>query len=406
MHGLSRVGRVLSTSTALVLAAAGLVAVQLGTAAPAAADTVTPPVVDRSAATVTSAPLPTVQIDSGVVWAQTMIGNTVYAVGKFTNTRPYGVNTQGTSLTARNNILAYDVTTGNLITSFDPNLNGEAKTITLSPDKKRLYVGGLFTTVGGKAQAKIAAIDPTSGALITTFKAALNGTVTGIAATNSTVYAGGSFNASGTSTRVRMAAFRASDGALTSWAPTADADLTSMVLTPDQSKVVIGGKFQNVDGQPAQGVTALDPTTGTLLPWAVNTVVHNGNDQSGTYSLSADNDTVYGSSFNYGTGNFEGIFAMNQDGSIKWLGDCHGDTYTAFSMNDVVYSGGHSHNCSNIQGFPEHTPRWAWRAHGLHQMRPPTSCSRTHRAARATETSGVSQPRRRCTGSLSSRSGQ
>ena len=362
MHGLSRVGRVLSASTAFVLAAAGLVAIQLGAAAPAAAETVTSPVVDRPATAVTSAPLPTVQIDSGVVWSQTMIGNTVYAVGKFTNTRPYGVTTQGTSLTARNNILAYDVTTGNLITAFNPNLNGEAKTITLSPDKKRLYVGGLFTTVGGKAQAKIAAIDPTSGALITTFKAALNGTVTGIAATDTTVYAGGSFNASGSTSRSRLAAFRASDGALTSWAPTADADLTSMVLTPDQSKVVIGGKFQNVTGTPAQGVTALDPTSGAVLTWSVNTVIHNGNDQSGTYSLSADNDTVYGSSFNYGTGNFEGIFAMNQDGSIRWLADCHGDTYTSFSMNDVVYNGGHTHNCSNIQGFPERDPRWEWRA--------------------------------------------
>jgi hypothetical protein len=60
--------------------------------------------------------LPTVQID-GVVWSQVVVGNTVYAGGRFNNARPAGA-AAGTNLTPRGNLLAYDITTGNLITSF------------------------------------------------------------------------------------------------------------------------------------------------------------------------------------------------------------------------------------------------------------------------------------------------
>ncbi len=48
--------------------------------------------------------LPTVQID-GVVWSQAVVGNTVYAGGRFNNARPAGA-AAGTNLTARANLLA------------------------------------------------------------------------------------------------------------------------------------------------------------------------------------------------------------------------------------------------------------------------------------------------------------
>ncbi len=370
MQQLSRARRVLSVSTALAVAVAtGLSAgLTLGVST-ASADTPagsstgsTAPVVDRDTSTVTAAPLPTVQIDSGIVWAQTTIGNTVYVGGQFSNARPAGA-AKGTNLTARNNMLAYDITTGNLVTGFDPNVKGTIKAIAVSPDKTRVYIGGDFVAVGGVTESRIVALDARTGAVISSFNAGTDATVTGLAATNSTVYAGGYFSTADGVGRTRLAAFSASTGALTTWAPTADDDIDAMVMSPDNTKVVIGGKFQNVSGSAQQGITALDAGTGAVQPWAANQVVKNGNTQSGTYSLSVDNDTVYGSSFNYGTGNFEGIFAMKaSDGSIVWLDDCHGDTYASYSMNNVVYNAGHAHNCANINSFPEHNPRYAWRA--------------------------------------------
>ena len=49
--------------------------------------------------------------------------------------------------TTRNNMLAYDLTTGALKTAFNPNLNGQALAVAASPDGSRIYVGGEFTSV-------------------------------------------------------------------------------------------------------------------------------------------------------------------------------------------------------------------------------------------------------------------
>lgn len=46
-----------------------------------------------------------------------MIGNMVYAAGEFTAARPAGA-APGTHATRRKNLLACDITTGKLITSF------------------------------------------------------------------------------------------------------------------------------------------------------------------------------------------------------------------------------------------------------------------------------------------------
>src|SRR5215210_5777877 len=98
------------------------------TAVPAAAAPA--PIQQPPAAAVTADRLPTVQID-GVAWSQTVVGNTVYVGGRFDNARPAGA-AAGTNLTPRGNLLAYDITTGNLVTTFAPNLNGQVMSVAAS----------------------------------------------------------------------------------------------------------------------------------------------------------------------------------------------------------------------------------------------------------------------------------
>ncbi len=111
------------------------------------AEAAVPPIEQRSATTVTADALPTVQID-GVVWDQEIVGDTVYAGGQFSYARPAGA-AAGANQVARTNLLAYNIRTGELITSFAPTLNGQVKTIAKSPDGSRLYVGGSFTRSTG-----------------------------------------------------------------------------------------------------------------------------------------------------------------------------------------------------------------------------------------------------------------
>ena len=63
--------------------------------------------------TVSNDALPTPQIN-GVAWASAMVNNTVYVGGSFTNARPDGA-AAGQNTVPRSNLLAFDVTTGQLL---------------------------------------------------------------------------------------------------------------------------------------------------------------------------------------------------------------------------------------------------------------------------------------------------
>ena len=101
----------------------------------------------------TAVPLPTVQID-GVAWGQLVVGDVVYVVGSFNNARPAGVRA-GQQEVPRSNILAYDLTTGELIEDFAPTLNGAGRSLALSEDGKTLYVAGEFDRVNDEWQISL-----------------------------------------------------------------------------------------------------------------------------------------------------------------------------------------------------------------------------------------------------------
>ncbi|MGY1595207.1 PKD domain-containing protein [Geodermatophilus sp. SYSU D00708] len=308
--------------------------------------------------------LPTVQID-GVVWSQVVVGNRVYAAGKFTRARPAGAPA-GTQEVVRNNLLAYDIRTGELVTSFVPDLNGQAMVVTASPDGKRIYVGGDFTKANGQTRNRIAAYDTATGALVTTFKPSVNKQVRALAATNTTVYLGGSFSAVGSVSRTRLAAVSASNGALQSWAPRPGAAATdgsdtvlSLVVTNGGTQVVAAGRFATLNGVAAPGVGALHATTGATRTFAVNKLVTNQGINSAIWNLSTDGTTVYGSGYDFGgPGNLEGTFAATAaGGALVSVAYCRGDNYSSFATGGALYIASHMHNCSYVGGYPEQNPQ-------------------------------------------------
>jgi PKD repeat protein len=328
---------------------------------PAVADTAPPA---GTPETVSSDPLPAPQID-GVVWDQTVVGNTVYVAGKFETARPAGSNA-GVNTVPRKNFLAYNLTTGALL-PFAPQFNQQARTVAASPDGKRLYVGGLFTQVDGVTRTYIAAFDIATGALSTTFKPNVTRRVNAIVATNTTVYTGGAFTAINNLDRFGAAAFTASNGAMTAWAPAAvGGTVAAMTMSPDQSKIVIGGSFTTVNGSsnPGYGLAAVDTTTGALQPWAINNLVRNGGNDANINSLASDGTSVYGTGYVFGSGgNLEGTFKADwAGGELQWVEDCHGDSYSVSADTDVVYTAGHAHYCGNVGGFPQTEPWSFYRA--------------------------------------------
>ena len=122
--------------------------------------------------------------------------------------------------------------------------------------------------------------------------------------------------------------------------------MLALTATPDQTKIIAGGSFLKVNGVNGYGLVALDATTGVRKTWLINQVVRDYGETAAILSLTADNDTVYGSGYAFGgtKGYFEGVFAARpSDGKVRWLQDCHGDTYSVAPVGDVVYSVGHAH---------------------------------------------------------------
>ncbi|THG30798.1 LamG-like jellyroll fold domain-containing protein [Naasia lichenicola] len=341
--------------SAVLLTTAGLL-----TAMPAQADT-SP--VSGTPETVSTDPLPTVQID-GIVWSQVIVGNTVYVGGQFANARPAG-NAVGVGNIARSNLLAYNLSTGVLIASFAPTLNGQVNSLSASPDGTRLYVGGTFTTVNGVTRNRVAAFTVATGALVTSWAPSFNSAVDVVKATNSTVYVGGNFTAVGGTSRTRAASVSATTGAVTTFAPVAEGGrVRGIAVSPDATKVVLAGSFTtlNSSGNPGYGMGEVTATTGSSLAWAVNTKVRNAGANSAIYSLTSDDTAVYGTGYTFGTGgNLEGAFRAEwSTGALTWADSCLGDTYSLALTSSIAYVAGHHHDCSTEGGFPQTSPDWSY----------------------------------------------
>jgi hypothetical protein len=338
---------------------------------PAWADTAPPP---GTPATVSADGLPTWQIN-GVVWSQVTVGDIVYATGKFTRARPPG-SPAGSNEVVRDNLVAYSLSTGNLVTSFSHSLNAQGLVAARSPDGTRVYIGGDFSTVDGVTRNRIAAFDTATGALVSSFAPRVGYQVRGIAATSSTVYFGGNFTSVNGVGRTRLGAVNASNGALTSWAPTADNIVRTMVLSPDGSRVIVGGHFRALNGVTAYGMGSVSTTNGATLRWDANKTIKDSGSDGAITSLRTDGSQIYGSGYAFGSGSqFEGTFAADPTtGAIAWLNDCHGDTYDVYPIGQVLYHVGHAHDCSAIGDFPETNPR-TWR-HALADTTYPTGTNK------------------------------
>ncbi|MFI6424077.1 LamG-like jellyroll fold domain-containing protein [Promicromonospora sp. NPDC050880] len=350
-----------------VLASMTLVVTSLVTAPTASAGVEQAPVATAEVTdpvTVSADALPTVQVD-GVVWKQVIVGTKVYVGGEFQNARPAGA-APGTNQVPRTHLLAYDLNTGVLDTSFNHTLNGNVTDLAASPDGTRLYVVGGFTTVDGATRNRIAAFNLPSGTLNTSFAPSMNGNTKAVAATNTTVYAGGYFSAVNGNTRYRVAAINASNGvALTGFRPVVDdRQVQSIVVSPDEQSVVISGTFTSVNSDTANGygLAWLDAATGATKPLPVNSRIRNAGDNSSIMRVASDGEAGWygvGWHFNRG-GTTEGTFRVSwADGQLVWLEDCHGDTYDVVPLGGVVYTASHKHYCGNSGGFPQTEP-WSF----------------------------------------------
>lgn len=302
---------------------------------------------------------PTWQTNAPVL-ATAYANGVLYVGGRFTSVRPPGA-VAGTGEVARSALAAFDATTGDLL-SFNPRLGPLGGTaprvegLTLSADKATLYVAGKFGTVNGQRRTNLAAFRTIDHSMTAWAPVLYGGVVMGIGtASDGRVYFGGVFGKVGGQSRTNAAAVDAA-GRLLPWAPKADAVVRSLLVSPDQSKVVMGGSFTNVNGTRHRGIVAVDRGLGaTHTGWGAGPQLSKNLQ---VYQMTGDAAHVYISGVDWpepDPARFEGTASLNWvDGSIVWAAYCYGDTKALALIQGVLYSGSHAHNCSKVAGgFPE-----------------------------------------------------
>jgi hypothetical protein len=135
----------------------------------------------------------------------------------------------------------------------------------------------------------------------------------------------------------------------------------ALALSPNGTRLIIGGSFTTMNGSsnPGYGLAAVNLTSGANLPMLANSKIRNGGANSAFTALSSDADSLYVSGYVFGTGgNLEGVARLSwTDGAIKWIEDCHGDTYGSYPKGDVIYVSSHAHYCGNLpDGFGQTSP--------------------------------------------------
>ncbi|HEX2183350.1 MAG TPA: PQQ-binding-like beta-propeller repeat protein [Rubrobacteraceae bacterium] len=271
-------------------------------------------------------------------------GDKIYLGGSFTQL----TDKDGTTI-ARNNLAAIDAVTGEVI-DWNPNVtnpNGDSsvRTMALSSDGSRLFVGGKFTRVGGLARKNLAVVDPTTGAANEQWSASVNRPVLALAISGSRLYLGGDFTMVDAQTRERLAAVDAATGALDpNWSPRAhrpdgnNSSVLALEVSADGMRLYAGGRFNHISGIRTEKLAALDAATGAVDPiFAPGT-------QNRIIAMDVSDGRVF-----VGTGDpLEGIEAFDAEtGQRYWsIAGGHpdpgaGDVQAITVEGGTVYAGGH-----------------------------------------------------------------
>jgi hypothetical protein len=181
-------------------------------------------------------------------------GTTMYAVGRFSEV------SKGTAAVTRNNAFSFATKNG-VISSWDPNVNGQVDTVALSADCSTAYLGGTFTSIGGTAVKNIAAVSTATGAVIPTFAHSASGRVATVAVSGTHLITGGYFKGINNSPKQYLVSLSTTTGRDDNYLPDMQVAGTlpgnsnptriyNQQLSHDGTRDLIEGGFTSVSGQP------------------------------------------------------------------------------------------------------------------------------------------------------------
>jgi hypothetical protein len=306
----------------------------------------------------------------GHVNAFAQVGDTMIVGGLFSKVDDDG------HVYDRQNIFAFSVSTGHVLTGFTATANGEVTDLQLVDGDESLVMAGAFTRVDDKPKtSRVAMIDVSGGDVEPEFVSPRpNKLVRDIVVANGYIYIAGAFESLDGQPRDYLAALNPDGGD----SGVVDLDISgtnnggvtnvrSMDVSPAGDRLVIAGNFSAVNGEPRGQVAVLDvgESSTTLEPWSASAFAKPCGVRWDTYmrdvAFSPDGDYFVVAA----TGGPRGRqpagllcdsvsrweVAAGADARPTWVDYTGGDTLTAVIVDDnAVYVGGHMRWLNNSYG--------------------------------------------------------
>jgi len=313
---------------------------------------------------------------AGRVLTMAVAGGFIYLGGDFGAMSPPG--SKDTAALVKRDHLAALGNGGTTLADWNPGADKEVRALLASPDGRRIYAGGTFSRIAGQSQGRLAALDPTTGALDANFRPPKPDAVVralALSPDGGILYVGGDFaqltGADGTvEDRPHLAALDAATGTLLPWMPPKDGggryyghtgtiDKTrpggvyAVTASADGTTVHVGGTFLSFGGR--SGIVSLDATTGQPTPWQAKL-------DRPVFGLTRGRD---GHTFYAATGGTGGrLYAFRPHGPPDgvWMVKTDGDNMAVVETETTVYLIGHYDNIVQpesdcYQYCPDGTPR-------------------------------------------------
>ena len=261
---------------------------------------------------------------NGKVYATARSGNDniLYIGGEFTRVMENPSGESGISRTV-SNVAAINVKTGAAIRTWRPKVTGKGAVVrALTLRDGKVYIGGNFTTVGGKPRKNLAAVSANTKAVsVSPFAPHVGDATSHVYALEAGVrklYAGGRFSEVDGVTRRNLAAFSLATGKLApDWKPGArSSKVRALELGSGKASIFVGGPFSYITGSNGKGdarqsVARVYTDTGNLHPWKIP--LGKINPPQTAWDLTATPTRLYGG---FGAGrNFLAAFRLDKGDS-------------------------------------------------------------------------------------------
>ncbi len=267
------------------------------------------------------------QVD-GVVYSTLIVGDTVYVGGVFKN----AVAPDGT-LVPRNNLAAFSVSTGALVTSFRADAASTVRAF--ATDGSSLYVGGAFLSLGGVARTYVGKVNLVTGAVAPGFAPVPDDSVRALLYSGGRLYVGGNFTHLNTGIRGHVARMDPSTGVVdTTFAANVNNSVYALRMSPSGDRLYIGGNYGTINGVARNGMGAVNPADGSLA----GIVFASSAKPTFAISTNEDGSTVFasGGSATNATGAWDATTGVR-----KWRVVTDGDNQAMVYYRGVVYFGFH-----------------------------------------------------------------